>query len=92
MSGVLAGDLYTARMSTLPPQTVSYSPAPLPRQTVVVTDIDMTIGAMCRFMVKWVIAAIPAAIIVWLMLAVLTIAVTLIFGGLFHGLMRGFPR
>ena len=41
-------------------------------QRVVITDIDMTIGTMCRFMVKWAIAAIPASIIlavIWLIVA-----------------------
>lgn len=31
--------------------------------SVVVTDIDMRFGSMVKFMVKWVIAAIPASII-----------------------------
>jgi hypothetical protein len=41
-------------------------------QRVVVTDIDMSIGTMCRFMVKWAIAAVPASIIlalIWLVVA-----------------------
>jgi len=41
-------------------------------QRVVVTDIDMTIGTMCRFMVKWAIAAVPASLIlaaIWLVVA-----------------------
>ncbi|MES2390834.1 MAG: hypothetical protein V4555_04280 [Acidobacteriota bacterium] len=38
-------------------------------QRVTVTNIDMSIGTMCRFMVKWAIAAVPASIIlgvIWL--------------------------
>ena len=39
-------------MSSLPTQTPVYVPA-LTRQSVVVTDVDMSIVSMCRFMVKW---------------------------------------
>lgn len=58
---------------------------------MVVTDIDMTIGAMCRFMVKWAIAAIPALIIIWLIFAAVGICAALLFGGLIHGLMSAAP-
>ncbi len=51
-------------MSTLPTPTPVYVPAST-RQSVV-TDVDMSIFAMCRFMVKWAIAAIPAFIILWI--------------------------
>jgi hypothetical protein len=44
------------------------------RQTVVITDIDMTIGAMCRFMVKWAIASIPAAILIFIVYAICMLA------------------
>jgi len=47
-------------------------------QRVVVTDIDMTIGTMCRFMVKWSIAAIPASLIlaaIWLIVAVVCVGI-----------------
>ncbi|WP_158704720.1 hypothetical protein [Ectopseudomonas mendocina] len=36
-------------------------------QPVVVVDINMSFGAMVRFMVKWVIASIPALIILFLL-------------------------
>jgi hypothetical protein len=36
---------------------------------VVIADMDMTIGAMCRFMVKWAIASIPAAILIFIVYA-----------------------
>ncbi|MBK3797540.1 hypothetical protein CXF92_18525 [Pseudomonas sp. Choline-3u-10] len=32
-------------------------------QPVVVVDVNMSFGAMVRFMVKWALAAVPAAII-----------------------------
>ena len=43
------------------------APAPAPRlSTVVVEDADMHFGTMVYFMVKWVIASIPAFIILGL--------------------------
>ena len=40
-------------------------------QKVVVTDIKMSFGAMVVFMVKWVLASIPAFLILALIFAVL---------------------
>jgi hypothetical protein len=74
-------------MSTLPSPPVPYTAQPPVRQLVVVTDVDMTIGAMCRFMVKWVIAAIPAAIILWLTLMVVGLVMAAVFGSLIPKLM-----
>ena len=34
-----------------------------PEQRVIVVDFDMSFGQMVMFMVKWAIAAIPAAIL-----------------------------
>jgi len=34
---------------------------------IVVTDIQMPMRAMCRFMVKWSIASIPAALILFVL-------------------------
>lgn len=34
---------------------------------VVVTDINIPLAAMCRFMVKWSIAAIPALLILYVL-------------------------
>lgn len=45
---------------------------------VTVTDIRMPFGSMVVFMIKWAIASIPAAIILFLLGAFLTA----IFGGL----------
>lgn len=41
------------------------------KQEVVVTDIQMPFGSMVVFMIKWAIAAIPAAIILFILGAVL---------------------
>lgn len=35
-------------------------------QAVVIVDFNMSFGAMVRFMVKWALAAIPAAIILFI--------------------------
>jgi hypothetical protein len=79
-------------MSTQPPlPPTPYVPPPVAPQTVVITDIDMSIGAMCRFMVKWVIAAIPAAIIIWVLIAIVGIIIATIFGGVIHGIF-GAPQ
>ncbi len=72
-------------MSITPPPNSPYYNLP-ERQSVVITDVDMTIGAMCRFMVKWVIAAIPAAIILWLLTLAVVIVCAFLFGGLIGGL------
>lgn len=51
-------------------------------QPVVVVDIHMSFNSMVWFMVKWVIAAIPAAIILFLIMS--------FFAGLFGGFSRYF--
>ena len=57
-------------------------------QVVIVKDIDMSIGAMCRFMIKWAIAAIPAAIILGFVFLFLGILFGGILGGLSHGMFK----
>ena len=52
------------------------------QQEVVVTDIQMPFGSMVAFMVKWVIASIPAFIILF----VLFVIVSAIFGGILAGI------
>jgi hypothetical protein len=70
-------------MSTLPPQPPPYF-VPASRQSVVVTDVDMSIAAMCRFMIKWAIAAIPAFMILWLSMFVGALLLALVFHGASH--------
>lgn len=48
-------------------------------QSVVVTDIRMSFGSMVAFMVKWAIASIPAAIILFLIGVLLWGVVGIIF-------------
>ncbi len=86
-----------AAMSTLPPSPAPYQPNsyPLPpavRQAVVITDIDMSIGALFRFTLKWFIAAIPAVIAFYLILFVFALALAAVFGGVFHSLHHALPQ
>ncbi|MCD4806566.1 MAG: hypothetical protein K8R13_03180 [Methanococcoides sp.] len=49
---------------------------------VTVTDIQMPFGSMVIFMIKWAIASIPAAIILFLIASVFAV----VFGGIFSGM------
>jgi hypothetical protein len=53
------------------------SPLAIGVQRVVVTDINMAFGSMVIFMVKWVIAAIPAFVI----LALISLTLVATMGG-----------
>ena len=48
---------------------------------VVVTDIKMSFGSMVVFMVKWVLASIPAFIILCLILVAWVFLLGIVFGG-----------
>ncbi|MDL1975085.1 MAG: hypothetical protein LWX55_10000 [Deltaproteobacteria bacterium] len=50
---------------------------------VTVTDIQMPFGSMVVFMIKWAIASIPAAIILFLIASVFTV----VFGSIFSGML-----
>ncbi|MBC8207089.1 MAG: hypothetical protein ISR85_06260 [Kiritimatiellales bacterium] len=56
---------------TLVPRQQTPAPVADPVRSVVITDIRMSFGSMVVFMVKWAIAAIPAAIILFLIGALL---------------------
>jgi hypothetical protein len=47
---------------------------------VVVIDLDIPFGRLVAIFIKWTLAAIPAMIIVWLILAVITAFLGAIFG------------
>ncbi|MBD8891371.1 hypothetical protein [Roseibium litorale] len=55
-----------------------------PNKSVLV-DIDIPFARLVMIMIKFSLAAIPAMIVVWLIMAV----IMLLFGGLFGGLMGG---
>ncbi len=52
------------------------------RSEVVVTDIRMPFFSMVVFMVKWVIASIPALVILWLIGGGLMMAMQMLMGGM----------
>jgi hypothetical protein len=51
-----------------------------PQHRIVVGDIDIPFGRLVAFFVKATLAAIPAAIIVWLILMVMWFVAAAIFG------------
>jgi len=50
------------------------------KREVVVTNIDMKFGTMVWFMVKWVIATIPALLILFILFSFFTTALAVIAG------------
>lgn len=54
------------------------------RREVVVTDIEIPFASMVVLMVKWAIAAIPALFILFIIGALLSMILGLIFGGGWH--------
>jgi hypothetical protein len=57
-------------------------------QSVSVTDIDMPFWSMVGFMIKWAIAAIPAAMLLSVIFGLLFLLATVLFGGLLAGFAR----
>jgi hypothetical protein len=57
-------------------------------QRVVVTDVHIPFGRLIAIMIKFGLAAIPAAIIVWAIMAVIVALLGGFFGG--RGFMGGF--
>jgi len=56
------------------------------RQEVVVVDVSIPFTSMVALMVKWAIAAVPAVLILFLLIGMLS----MLFGGIFHwGMWRG---
>jgi hypothetical protein len=55
-----------------------------------IKDVEMPFGSMVIFMIKWAIAAIPAAIILLILGAIFWFAVTLVLGGLIAGFSNFF--
>lgn len=57
------------------------TPSPQPQTLrVVVTDVDMPMASIVRFMVKWVIASIPAIIILTIIGLLIGIALSALAG------------
>ena len=56
------------------------------RQEVVVVDVRIPFTSMVALMVKWAIAAVPAVLILFVLVGMLS----MLFGGIFHwGMWRG---
>ena len=53
---------------------------PDPQHRIVIGDIDIPFGRLVAFFVKAALAAIPAAIIVWIILMVMWFVAATIFG------------
>jgi hypothetical protein len=53
---------------------------PEPQHPIVITDIDIPFSRLVAFFVKATLAAIPAAIIVWFVIAVFWFILAAIFG------------
>ncbi|MEM7112143.1 MAG: hypothetical protein AAF614_06900 [Chloroflexota bacterium] len=49
---------------------------------VVITDINMKFSAMVVFIIKWTLAAIPAIIIMSLIMGAISLLFTLLLGGM----------
>jgi hypothetical protein len=52
------------------------------RQQIVITDLDIPFNRLVVFILKWVLASIPAMIILWIFVAILAALFSGIFGGL----------
>lgn len=57
------------------------------KQEVVVVDIDMPFWSMVRFMIKWVIASIPAFIVLMVLFSIVMLLLGALFGGMEHSFM-----
>ena len=60
---------------------MTMQPGPEPRRPTVITDIDVPFGRMVVFFFKAGLAAIPAAIAVWMVMIAIFAIVGLVFGG-----------
>ena len=56
------------------PQTIG------PEQRVVITNVDIPFARLVAILIKWALAAIPAAIIVWLIMMVIVTVIGSILG------------
>ena len=65
---------------------MSVQPPAAPHRIAVV-DIDIPFWRMVAIIIKWAIAAIPAAIILSIIFAIIGAIAGLVFGGMFGGMM-----
>jgi len=57
------------------------TPTHVPPQVVVITDIDIPFGRLVALFIKWALAAIPATIIVSIILMIVMGILGMLFGG-----------
>ena len=55
------------------------------QREVILTNVKMPFGSMVIFMIKWVLASIPAAIILFAIYAIAYAIVVAVFGGILGG-------
>ena len=71
-------------MEEKPPHTIEVTKSsdhkPHKTQPVIIVDFDMPFGSMVSFMIKWVLASIPAFIILSIVGFILSIILISIFG------------
>lgn len=75
-------------MNTEPPY-LPYQP-PVVQHTVI-TDIDIPFGRMVILILKYILASIPALILVWICFMIIALVVSMLFGGvgvLLHNLQQ----
>ena len=65
---------------------MSVQPPAAPHR-VAIADIDIPFWRMVAILIKWAIAAIPAAIVISIIFGVIAMLVGLVFGGMFGGMM-----
>ena len=58
------------------------TPTHVPPQQVTITDIDIPFGRLIVIFIKWALAAIPATIIVTIIMMIVMGILSLLFGGL----------
>jgi len=61
--------------------------SPVAPHRIAVVDIDIPFWRMVAIIIKWAIAAIPAAIILSIIFAIIGAIAGLVFGGMFGGMM-----
>ena len=65
---------------------MSVQPPAAPHRIAIV-DIDIPFWRMVAIIIKWAIAAIPAAIILSIIFAIIGAIFGMVFGGMFSGMM-----
>lgn len=58
------------------------SPPPVAPHRIAIADIDIPFWRIVAILIKWTIAAIPAAIIVSIIFGIIAFLATLLFGGM----------